>query len=833
MSLPRKKSSASVASGEGAEGTDSRPANKSTQSKSTQPRKSTNTSGRAGLPRVPSGTLLRTAAMAKKYSAKQRERKEREIDGAGAQGATGKSKGGARALAGASGMWRPSNNADKIVRDVLPPTNLSPKELERQRDREAMEIEGTLRQWFEPWWRRAVPNSLEDVLDDHRQLTLNYMCDKGWWIDCYDDSPSTRGQRVQRHWDGESTTITMLNGGKAWFPPEEWKTMLRYYAYDLNFVNRCPLYMNQIVRGQPVFKLALDLDFKSATAESADYLVSVVRCIHTDVLVRYYPHRSSTLRCTVAMSKSCRDDPLGRVMRCLKSSKLWSEEFMMSRNDDQLPSHGNEAIGRFHEDHGTHNDTPVPIVEQHKAGVHPYWNVYVTVDQACQLVESAVAALESKFGPRPEGQNSWRQVLDIQPILNGMLRMVGSIKMTACLICRRWPDLKPTCPGCHGSGHVNDDRPYMPACVLVGAKGRRSPKLLEAMRKDNYAMMLECTMHAEPGQAAECPFVVPEGEPIFVPLSTPTFHARIQLTDGTFGTQTSREFRADTRNYDKRALVVPQDDVRFRIIEQLIREVTIEPYAQCTVRRVRVRSRGQCPIYTIEVGGRGQHYCQKIKRYHNSNRIYFVASRSSKPPALSSSKVRGYSITQRCFDIDCKGFVSEPFDIDDRFARRTLFHVGKPTHDPTAATSPNAASSADVLAMAAESMDQGTRALDAKLNASVNPIPTTTKLAPTATEAGTAIVSSASTSSSGYGPVRAHNSSAHSSAHSSARSSTNSAATSNDASTSKQSAQQRARNRVLSQKMSERDSNLLEKMQGMMNKMKQFVSFKSNHGPAE
>lgn len=550
-----------------------------------------------------------------------------------------------------------------------------------------------------PTWRSTVPLSFTDVKPNQVYLSMNWLLDQGWIIDCFDDSPAKAEVRRSYGWNGQDRTLTLWSGGNAWFPQEQWPTFLKYMAFDLK-ADRVPLYYNQIVQTQPYVRFAMDMDFEGPARETDADLRRYMDVI-LGVLGRYYPGQATEL--VVLRTTTVRIDPMAMARRCLASRKTRSVRQLRSMNGGQPVADSQWVLDRVHADAPKHDlvavvatesaaaaTAPSPggagggggdYVERYKTGLHPVGNFFVRRSDLLQLAHSCTAALARDLGERKDGYNSWAKVIDVSPLEKGTLRMVGSIKRSRCFICSTYPEFRLTCPGCHASGKINDSRPYTLWSVVSVEGGDDSKRWidterLDELKSDTYAMVMRTSLHALPTEPDHQPraFVVPPNEPR-LPDTVVSRSQRVRYTDGTTADVTSVEFSRDAESIRAEfkggvKTMIHERDPRFRVVEALIQRHTHVNYRDLCVRSVMMTGPASSPVYTAFVVGHGQHYCQNRGEDHRSNTVYF---RVGKEGGQKGQPAR-CTIKQRCHDRDdCRDYTSRPYDVTDRFVMDTLF----------------------------------------------------------------------------------------------------------------------------------------------------------------
>ena len=538
-------------------------------------------------------------------------------------------------------------------------------------------------QHSEPWFYAPLPSTLKDVVKDiHKELFLNFLYQGGYFID-HNDNDANEAERFARGWDGRSFSLTLLTGGTAWVPASEWKTLCRYYAYDYD-QKKSLLAVNEMVKGKR--RLILDLDFHDKEKPTAKFLLDVVRVIH-GVVCRYFPklakEDSMFLDCLVLRTNTVRDDPYGRVKRNIESRKFISLDQVIYMNDGEVPEHPSNALFDF-EQRMSEGDDEFKEEIEYKSGLHPAWNVAVTAQQGCQIIESARAALEKAFPDRvKKGGNSWENVVEHGPMRKGQLRMMGSVKVVkSCYLCQKQIHRIKPCAGCYGQQRWIDNRPYKPWIYLKGVDAQQSPDQMDRLVAETSRLVIRSSLHIDedgPIAATNKEYAIPEGEP-----RIPEDDELEIVSAFDYNGNCSYEWANNARNLDHRLEKLPRSDPRCTALQHIVRSVCDRNrYEDIKVKCVQVKIRRGSPIYLVHVKGFGQHYCFNKGTDHQSNTVYFYASRlyhpstaqndldlsvkvaedgaESCPVALRGLSTHGtgrtsnmYGIAQRCWDEDCK-----------------------------------------------------------------------------------------------------------------------------------------------------------------------------------
>jgi hypothetical protein len=425
------------------------------------------------------------------------------------------------------------------------------------------------------------------------------------------------------------------------------------------------LYYNQLVRNQEAYRFALDFDFSGPAEESDEYLARVM-AIAQRVVCKYRPDHDNEV--VVCRNMSARTDAFGFAQRLFGAKKLRSRQMMLAMNGGQTPPSRSDCLHHLSE--------TVENFEQrsYTMGLHPMWDFFTTVDQALQICESVKHALQKEMPLRGEGYNRWDKIVDAGPLEKGNLRLVGSYKLSkSCVICSKWREIRSRCPGCHGHGRALDARNYMPYMILRGADATVDGVALDALLQTPLDMAIRCSLHAPVGQGASFQvgrFRVPEGEPKLVPRAVRAYPRTITYNSGHTERLVSRDFPEDRKSWSGmhfQKFYVTQDDVRWRLLEEVI-QTTLNPhYKDTSIKSIITTKRGA--YYLVNVKGYYDRYCQNIGREHNSNTVWFKVTRNK--------TTRCGEIVQKCHckcaDKTCKDYTSHVSTLS-QFVTAALFN---------------------------------------------------------------------------------------------------------------------------------------------------------------
>lgn len=418
-----------------------------------------------------------------------------------------------------------------------------------------------------------------------------------WWDDIKQQwQQSINSARIRfKNWtqshftkkDVDATHVAM-NSGKLVVPlGAEEDTFLEDYAKCLLAGHR--MYFVEQLSYQwspPCFRLFMDLDFKQL-APITERGIEAASCVCASVVDRFFAHSSHTIVASTTY-----------------------------KNCTSTDSNGNK-------------------IQLVKTGVHLYWpKHYVTPLQCLHIRESIIAQLIEVFGIRvtPE-MNEWEDVVDksVYGDAHGGrgsgLRMLGSCKTETCS-CRSGKDrvTGATCDTCNGFKRIDDrdnagriGRPYMMLCVLEeplfdGVVNRRDLEQEKAYMSSMITLIRDTKLRTSLTEdTLNNGFKLPPGAPIY-----------IAPVKGRRKSTTGRNERS----------VDASDPINIEL-QEAIRTAFGQLYSSIVVRKVTKGPQGR--HFTILITGQNCRYCQNIGREHNSQNIYFVASKE-------------FGLVQRCFD---------------------------------------------------------------------------------------------------------------------------------------------------------------------------------------
>lgn len=406
-----------------------------------------------------------------------------------------------------------------------------------------------------------------------------------------------------------ATHVTMNNGTFFIDWPNE-ANFLKWYAVAVS-LNKQVWFVEQLT---PILRLFVDLDFLQMAGLPERHMEATAHVVQKTVAKFYDLTETdgmvSVVRFTGEESKVPSKDALRSIV-CTTSYKYINAK-------DGKP-------------------------EMVKTGVHILWpHLFVSRDDALDIRESILVALEMAFGKRVHPNNSWQDVVDASVYGSGNagtkgsgLRMLGSRKSDACGTCKGSKKVKEgngkaDCKTCSGNGRMDTGRPYFPLCVL-NSTGQRDHLNEEFYRQDMHRLILDTKVRTRLEQRPQFPtFKVPE-------------HAPRHLATG------QKRKRATAADKDAQAGIVKVQDLKLKsstkneisnssdewdLLQTLIRGCGNGIYSSITLSKVTTDTKFS--QFLVHVSGEMCRYCHNIGREHNSNRIYFVIDASG--------------IQQRCHD---------------------------------------------------------------------------------------------------------------------------------------------------------------------------------------
>jgi hypothetical protein len=264
-----------------------------------------------------------------------------------------------------------------------------------------------------------------------------------------------------------------------------------------------------------------------------------------------------------------------------------------------------------------------------KSGCHMIWP-YLYVDQgiALQLRLNLLAHITRTWPARPEGANSYEDVVDETVLKSNGLRMYGSDKASKCKDCR---GVRKKCEKCHGMGTVVENRAYTLAQAVTPA-GEPDEATTSALRANLFACVNISSIRVSNKQPTPG-FVVPPHAVSndSVKKARSKAHKRKVAGGGPPGSEAidrSCPVFTHLENYIRTRL-----STEFKWVGIDLKHIFLQ------------RNKG---VYICKVDGPGSLYCQHVGRAHSSSTIYF--------------EVDKHGISQRCFSpkvtngVSCKSY---------------------------------------------------------------------------------------------------------------------------------------------------------------------------------
>ena len=283
--------------------------------------------------------------------------------------------------------------------------------------------------------------------------------------------------------------------------------------------------------------------------------------------------------------------------------------------------------------------------EMVKTGVHILWPfLFVSRDDALDIRESLLVALEMAFGKRVHPNNSWQDVVDASVYGSGNagtkgsgLRMLGSRKTDTCANCKGCGKIKSgiqgekkTCPECAGHRRLDSGRPYFPLCVL-DSFGLRDHAQEEMYRQDMHKLILHTKVRTNLDQR---PLLPAYAVPIHAPRHLASLLKRKRASAADKDAQAGIVKIKDSKLQASTKKEISNSSDEWDLLQSLIRGCGDGVYSGITLSKVTTDSKFS--QFVVHVSGEMCRFCHNIGREHNSNRIFFVVDASG--------------IQQRCHD---------------------------------------------------------------------------------------------------------------------------------------------------------------------------------------
>ena len=409
---------------------------------------------------------------------------------------------------------------------------------------------------------------------------------------------------------GKVATHVTMNNGRFHIADKDESEFLRWYAQTVSEDKRV-WFVEQLT---PVFRYFVDLDFAQLVGIPERAMQATAKLVQA-IVIKFYP------------------------------SVLNNEEIeVLSPNGSTVKNKANDVLRSIvcttnYKFINAKDGKP----EMVKTGVHMLWpNLYVTRDDALDIRESIVVALEKEFGKRLHPLNPWQDVVDSSVYGSGNvgtkgsgLRMIGSRKTDTCHVCKGRKKIKDAgdkrCDTCDGNGRLDTGRPYFPLCVL-NSFGERDRIAEELYRTDIHALVVSTkvrtTFDSRPNHPA---FSVPESVPRqLAHCGAKRGRASQALKDASAGIMRP----SDSSLKKATACELNNSTLEWDLISNFVRASMGMKYNDVMVSKITTNAKKS--QYIVHVSGDGCRYCHNIKREHVSNRIYFV--------------IDATGIAQRCHD---------------------------------------------------------------------------------------------------------------------------------------------------------------------------------------
>jgi hypothetical protein len=359
----------------------------------------------------------------------------------------------------------------------------------------------------------------------------------------------------------------------------------------------------------PVFRMHFDLDFCEPSPVNLDYLEKIAR--HANMVFRqFYPE-------------------LG------EDAKEW-KVILLTAPPKRVEKDGVHLV---------------------KSGCHMIWPSF-HVDQgiALQLRLNLLAHITRTWPPRPEGTNSYEDIIDETVLKANGLRMYGSDKASKCKECR---GTRKKCERCHGQGLIIENRAYTLTQVLTPG-GETDTDTLSTLRDDLFACV-NLTSTRVSNKTPTPGFIVPS----HAISNDAVKKARSKVHSGK---------RAVAGGGPPGSEAIDRSCPIFAQLEGYIRTRLSNQFKWVGIDLKHVfllRSKG---IYICKVDGPGSLYCEHVGRAHGSSTIYFEVDR--------------HGISQRCFSpkitdgVSCKTYRGKKVQMN-KWLRDAMFGGEKFVRDVT------------------------------------------------------------------------------------------------------------------------------------------------------
>ena len=430
-----------------------------------------------------------------------------------------------------------------------------------------------------------------------------------------------RGKLQIKSWESAkliATHVTM-NNGRFHIPDDKEEEFLRWYALSVT-QNLRVWFVEQLT---PVLRYFVDLDFAQLVGIPERTMEAVAKCVQ---------------QCVRSFYRDVDNDGESFIV------KQFGEQDV-ERSDGTKKIYGTRATVDS-------SSVLTAIVcttnykfikpkdgkpEMVKTGVHILWpNLYVTRDDALEIRESIIVALEKDFGKRVHPLNPWNDVVDSSVYGSGNsgtkgsgLRMVGSRKTDICDNCKGRKKIKSAaglenqCSKCIGNGRLDTGRPYFPLCVLR-SDGTRDHLQEERYRRDMQALIFDTKVRTRFNERPDYPrYAIPDHAPRRLAVGS-TKGGRVCAADK----EASKGIKKPTDASLKKSVTLElhNSTKEWDAILAVITGISGGIYKDVILSKVTMNSsRSQ---YVVHVSGDMCRYCHNVKREHVSNRIFFVIDAS-------------------------------------------------------------------------------------------------------------------------------------------------------------------------------------------------------------
>lgn len=482
------------------------------------------------------------------------------------------------------------------------------------------------------------------------------------------------GLRVGHFSDGRLSHIDVL------IPIDQFDKCIDNYVKEWAKQHKFPLLVSQYLpQRQKLRRFVVDFDLRTSARPSTENISELMTVVHGAVQ-KYRPTLANEM--LISSNSVVRCDPLGSADRALKALKLISESEMKECNGNQQAAPVHDCLTQLL---AMSNNTADKV---YACTLRVFWDFSVTAEQALQLRESIVYALDLKKGDLLSlvPSISWGGVVDESNLTDGCVPFLGCHQISRCVLCSSMNSIKPCCPGCHGAEVVAEVRPFRHWGV-VKSVDEKTLVIEKCIDRPSSALVTRCSLFDRAAEASAFPpgqFVIPLGEPRCIPkVLLKTVH--VTYTDNLKEHVAFREFPKDVFSCPLSNLrFVRFGDSRWGCVETFIR--SIPSYAKVQIKWMATTT--LCKYYLIALHGYGSSYCQHVKKDHSNSTVYFRIDKATKQMAQYCHDCR---IPDGCFPrrlehLRAVALFSSKSDVNDDLERWML---PKPVAvQPCAALSP-------------------------------------------------------------------------------------------------------------------------------------------------